>query len=126
MIGKRYEIAQRTRLALEHVFQAPVHEIVVMEYSLYARIHFGMQATTRPNRILLAGSGAQFIADPELLLHEYYHVVRQWRTGCLTRWRYLKECMRRGYWDNCYEREAREFTARALEPYRRCLTQLPQ
>jgi hypothetical protein len=32
-----------------------------------------MSATTRPNRILLAASGAEFIANPEMLLHEYFH-----------------------------------------------------
>ncbi|HEX3602609.1 MAG TPA: DUF4157 domain-containing protein [Steroidobacteraceae bacterium] len=126
MIGKRYVIPQRTRVALEHVFQAPVDEIVVIENSLYARAHLGASATTRPNRILLAGSGAQFIAAPELLLHEYFHVVRQWRPGYLTRWRYLKESARRGYWANRYEHEAREFTAAALTPYLRRLGQRTQ
>jgi hypothetical protein len=43
-----------------------------------------MCATTRPNRILLAVSGAEFIADPELLLHEYFHVLRQWHMGDVT------------------------------------------
>ena len=85
------------------------------------RAHLGMSATTRPNRILLAGSGAEFVANPELLLHEYFHVVRQWRKGELTRWRYLKESMRRGYWANRYECEAREFTAAALPSYERFL-----
>lgn len=119
MIGRRYILPLEVKAALERVFAEPVGDIIVIEHSLYARAHLGMSATTRLNRILLAGSGAQFVASPDLLLHEYFHVVRQWRTGYLTRWRYLMESMRRGYTGNRYEREARAFTAAALEPYLR-------
>jgi hypothetical protein len=121
VIGRRYILPPGVKGALERVFAEPVGDIIVIENSLFARAHLGMRATTRPNRILLAGSGAQFAADPELLLHEYFHVVRQWRTGYLTRWRYLAESAWRGYWGNRYEREARAFTAAALEPYLRGL-----
>jgi Domain of unknown function (DUF4157) len=110
--------------ALERVFGEPVHDVVVIENSRYARAHLGARATTRRNRILLAISGAEFSRDPELLLHEYFHVLRQWRPGHLTRWRYLKESARRGYWANCYEREAREFTAAAEAQYRRYLQEI--
>ena len=103
--------------ALERVFAEPVDGVIVIEHSRYARLHRGAYATTRPNRILLAMSGAAFIADPELLLHEYFHVLRQWGTGHLTRWRYVVESARCGYWNNRYEREAREFAAGAVEQY---------
>jgi hypothetical protein len=76
-----------------------------------------MSATTRPNRIWLATSGAEFIANPEMVLHEYFHVLRQWSTGYLNRRRYLIESMRFGYWENRFEREAREFSAKALGRY---------
>jgi hypothetical protein len=121
MIGRRYAIPTVTRFALERVFETPVDGIIVIENSLYARAHLGMLATTRPNRILLAISGAEFAASPELLLHEYFHVIRQWRLGSLTRWRYLVESARRGYGANCYEREAREFAANARERFDRYL-----
>jgi hypothetical protein len=62
-------------------------------------------------------SGAEFVASPELLLHEYHHVLCQWRPGYLTRWRYVAECVRCGYWQNKYEVEAREFAAGAVELY---------
>lgn len=94
MLGRRYAIPLTTRLALERVFAAPVDGIIVIENSLYVRAHLGMCATTRPNRILLANGGAEFAANPHLLLHEYFHVVRQWRPGRLTRWRYLIESAR--------------------------------
>jgi hypothetical protein len=76
-----------------------------------------MTATTRPNRIFLAISGDAFAADPQLLLHEYYHVLCQWRTGYLTRWRYIAESIRNGYAANRYEQEAYEFAAGAIERY---------
>jgi hypothetical protein len=109
------------RAALERVFGEPVNDVVVIENSRYARAHLRAHATTRPNRILLAISGAEFSRNPELLLHEYFHVLRQWRPGRMTRWRYLKESARRGYWANCYEREARAFAAATEAQYRRHL-----
>jgi hypothetical protein len=110
--------------ALERVFAEPVDGVIVIERSLFARAHLGMCATTRPNRILLAIGGAEFIANPELLLHEYCHVIRQWRPGHLTRSRYLLESARCGYWDNRFEREARAFAAAAAGDYRRYLQQV--
>ena len=121
MIGKRFFVPRQTRAALERVFEAPVDGIIVIENSLYARAHLGMRATTRPNRILLAIPGAEFVADREFFLHEYFHVVRQWRPGHLTRWRYLAESAQRGYWANRYEQEARAFVASARERFDRYL-----
>ena len=72
----------------------------------------GARATTRRGRILLRGSARDFWNDPELILHEYFHVIRQWQPRRLTIWRYLTECARNGYWNNCYEIEARAFAAR--------------
>lgn len=126
MLGRRYAIPVKTRVALERVFEAPVDGVIVIENSLYARAHLGMYATTRPNRILLANSGAEFAANPELVLHEYFHVMRQWHPGHLTRWRYLTESARRGYRANRYEQEAREFAAAARERFERYLTELAQ
>jgi hypothetical protein len=118
VVASRYELPQSVAAALEQVFAEPVGGVIVVEHSRYARLHRGMLATTRPNRILLAISGAAFVADPELLLHEYFHVLRQWRTARLTRWRYVVELARCGYWNNRYEREARAFAAGAVAQYR--------
>jgi hypothetical protein len=111
-------LPQSVAAALEQVFAEPVGGVIVIEHSRYARLHRGMCATTRPNLILLAISGAAFAADPDLLLHEYFHVLRQWRTAQLTRWRYVVESARCGYWNNRYEREARVFAAGAVAQYR--------
>jgi hypothetical protein len=118
LMGQRYVLPDRVSQALAFVFEEPVSKVDVIEYSRFARAHLGMCATTRPNRILLAISGVEFIADPEMLLHEYFHVLRQWATGRLTRWRYLVESARCGYWENQFEREAREFSAAAVDRYR--------
>ena len=117
LFGSRYVLPELVAGALERVFAEPVGGVIVIEHSRYARLHRGACATTRPNLILLAMSGAAFIADPELLLHEYFHVLRQWGRAHLTRWRYVMESARCGYWNNRYEREAREFAAGAVEQY---------
>lgn len=98
--------------ALRRVFNEPVEHVRVIEHSLYARLHLGATATTRRNRILLRGSAASFWSDPELMLHEYFHVLRQWQPGRLTLWGYVAEWLRHGYWHNRFEIEAREFAAR--------------
>jgi hypothetical protein len=48
-------------------------------------------------------------------LHEYCHVLHQWRTRELTRLRYVIELLRRGYWHNRFEIAARDFASRELE-----------
>jgi hypothetical protein len=115
--GRRYRLPPAVAAAIEHVFEESVDRVVVIEHSRYAKFHRGMTATTRPNRIFLAISGPEFSADPQLLLHEYYHVLCQWRPGYLTRWRYMAESLRRGYSANRYEQEAREFADGAVERY---------
>jgi hypothetical protein len=97
--------------ALREIFGEHVEHIRVIERSAYARLHLGARATTRRNRILLRDSAETFWADPELILHEYFHVLRQWRPRRLTLWRYVVEWFRRGYWLNRFEIEARDFAA---------------
>ena len=99
------------RAALQEIFGESVDHVRVIEYSWYARLHLGARATTRRNRILLRGSAAAFWRDPDLVLHEYFHVVRQWQPRRLTIWRYVVESLRRGYWLNRFEIEARQFAA---------------
>jgi len=108
------EVPREVRLALERVLQAPVAGVRVIEHSWLARLHGRAVATTRPGRIYLRGSAQDFFANPDLLLHEYCHVIRQWQRGTLTLPRYLMECLRRGYWHNRFEIEARTFAQRHL------------
>jgi hypothetical protein len=121
--GRIVRIPAALAIALENIFGEPVAHVRVMEHSLYARLHLGALATTRRGRIYLAADAASFWRDPELLLHEYFHVLRQWQPGRLTVIRYLIECARRGYWLNAYEIEARAFAATHAPRLRRLLAQ---
>src|SRR6267143_1735905 len=76
-------VPQDVRSALERLLGASVAQVRVIEHSWFA--------------------------DPWLMLHEYCHVIRQWQPGSLTAARYLLECLRRGYWNNRFEVEARAF-----------------
>jgi hypothetical protein len=106
--GRRAAIPTAVRDALEQLLGERIGHVKVIEYSWFARLH-GAFATTRLQRIYLAGSAEDFFNNPWLMLHEYCHVLRQWQTGSLTVPRYVIECLRRGYWNNRFEVEAREF-----------------
>jgi hypothetical protein len=109
------------RAALEHLLGADVGEVRVIEHSWFTRLHGPAIATTRRGRIYLRGSAAEFFANPWLMLHEYCHVIKQWQPGSLTVARYLGECLRRGYWNNRFEVEARAFADAHLAQLHRLL-----
>lgn len=109
------------RRALEDIFGDTVDAVVLHEHSLFAWLHGRARATTRRNTIYLRGSLAEFVADPELMLHEYFHVLRQWNRGRMNLWDYLVEWRRRGYWDNRYERQARRFVQLRAGAFRQAL-----
>jgi len=109
------------RAALRELFDDRVDDVEVVENSCYARLHRGARATTRRNRILLPGPASEFFDDPALVLHEYFHVLRQWNRGRLSIARYLAEWVRHGYWSNRYERQARRFVALRLPALRKHL-----
>jgi hypothetical protein len=97
------------RSALQEVFGGAAADVELIERSWLVRWHPRALATTRPNRIYLRGTIAEFACDPGLVLHEYFHVLSQWAPRRLTRLRYLREWLRRGYFNNRFEVEAREF-----------------
>jgi Domain of unknown function (DUF4157) len=109
--------------ALQRIFGESIAHVRVHEFSLYARAHIGARATTRRNRILLRHSAEQFWSDPELVLHEYFHVLRQWQSRRLTLLNYVFESLRRGYWNNRFEIEAREFALRERDRFVQLLKQ---
>jgi hypothetical protein len=100
--------------ALAEILGAGVSAVRLVPDSLYVRLHGRAAATTRRNTIYLRGDVAHFASDPLLLLHEYFHVLGQWHSRRLTLWKYLVESLRRGYWKNRFEIEARDFAARNL------------
>jgi hypothetical protein len=108
-------------IELREIFGEDAGHVRVVERSVYARLHAGARATTRRNRILLRGSAESFWRDPELVLHEYFHVLRQWQPRRLTLFRYVVEWLRRGYWRNRFEVEARDFAALHRERLNRVL-----
>jgi hypothetical protein len=119
--GRRVEPPASLANALAQIFGEPVTHIRVIEHSLYARLHIGARATTRRERILLATSADDFWRDPELVLHEYFHVLRQWQPRRLRIHRYLIEWFRHGYWLNAFEVEARQFASAHVSRMRRLL-----
>jgi hypothetical protein len=112
MRGRRAPLPADLSATLRRVFPgADVDRVEVIEHSWVLRWHPRAVATTRRGRIYLRGSAAEFFADAEFVLHEYFHVLCQWEPRRLTVWRYLMEWLRRGYWLNRFEVEARAFAA---------------
>lgn len=109
LIGRKVPLPPYLRASLEPLFGAAVDQVQVIEHSIFAWLHVRALATTRRRRIYLRGSAAEFFDDPKLVLHEYFHVLKQWETRELSVWRYVLETFRRGYWDNRFEIAAREF-----------------
>jgi hypothetical protein len=103
LIGRAITLPEKVSASLEVLFEGPVHHVQVFE------LHGRAIATTRRRRIYLRGSGAEFFDNPWLMLHEYWHVIKQWEPRTLTIRSYIAECIRRGYWNNRFEVEARAF-----------------
>lgn len=110
------------RTLLLELFGEAIDGVRIIEHSLINAVHLRPLAVTRRNRIYLRGSREEFFADPETVVHEYFHVLRQWATGELTVWRYAVELLRVGYWENRFEVEARRFAAQHRLRYARIQT----
>ena len=102
------------------IFGESVEGVKLTDNSLFARLH-GAVATTRPDHIYTTLSERAFFADGRLALHEYFHVLRQWNTGELTRTGYLIESFQNGYFNNRFEVEARSFAGQNVGEYYRLL-----
>jgi hypothetical protein len=107
--GRSIPVPDLVEASLELLFGERIEHVRVIEHSLFVRLHGRAVATTRRRRIYLRGSAADFFENPWLMLHEYCHVLKQWEPRSLTVPRYALECARRGYWNNRFEIEAREF-----------------
>jgi Domain of unknown function (DUF4157) len=124
-ILRKPEIPSALRALLVELFGEAVDDVHIVEHSLLNRLHFSPRAVTRRNTIHLRGDLQAFWADPELVVHEYFHVLRQWADGYLNVPRYIRESCLRGYWNNRYEIEARAFAARFRHRYAVCLRSIP-
>jgi hypothetical protein len=95
---------------LERIFgERATESIEVIYRPWYVRLH-GLRrgSTTRPERIYTSLSPDEFFSNELHLLHEHFHVIRQWRCGRLSRLQYLWKRLREGR-GNLWEREAEEF-----------------
>jgi hypothetical protein len=106
------------RTALVELLGDDATRVELIERSWRVRWHPRALATTRRNRIYLRGSIEEFALDAALVLHEYFHVLGQWRPRRLTRTRYVWEWLLRGYQQNRFEVEARDFVAQNLRQFR--------
>lgn len=116
--GQFSRLPEALRSALVELMGDDAQRVELIERSWHVRWHPRAIATTRPNRIYLRDSIEEFARDAELVLHEYFHVLEQWRPGRLTRFSYVWEWLRRGYRNNCFEVEAREFVDANLNRFR--------
>lgn len=116
-MGRSAAVPEEVLATLESIFGEGVHRVRVIEHSLFTRLHGRAIATTRRRRIFLRGSAADFYRSPELMLHEYCHVLLQWEPGELTTLRYVLEWLRRGYHHNRFEVQAREFAQTHLHRF---------
>lgn len=113
------------RAALIELLGEAATGVELIERSWRVRWHPRALATTRRNRIYLRGSIEEFGRDAELVLHEYFHVLEQWRPRRLTRTRYVWEWLKRGYRQNRFEVETREYVAQNLRQFRRLIARSP-
>lgn len=107
--GRAVALPRNVEASLRALFGDSIANVRIVEHSLFVRLHGRAIATTRRRCIYLRGSAADFFENPWLMLHEYCHVLKQWEPRTLTITRYVLECLRRGYWNNCFEVEARAF-----------------
>ena len=107
--GRGAALPPALRATLAEIFGPGVDDVRVIEHSWIACLHIRAIATTRRRRIYLRGAAGPFFVHPDIVLHEYFHVLGQWEPRRLTVWKYAVEFFRRGYWDNRFEIEAREF-----------------
>jgi hypothetical protein len=121
-MSRRVELPPAWRASLRELFGEDVDGVQVFEHARRLGVHGRAVATTRRGRIYLRGPAEEFFRDPSLVLHEFFHVLRQWQPRTLTVWRYLLELLRRGYWDNRFEVEAREFVDDHVHRFRALLS----
>lgn len=116
------------RRCLERTFEEPPGSLArsgisVVPHSAMSRLHFGY-ATTRRDRLYLPRGCDEFWSSPAWVLHEYYHLLRQWRPGTLTTPKYVAAALRhplRPHESNAFEKEAEAFVAAKLDAFVACL-----
>jgi RHS repeat-associated protein len=109
------------RTCLEEIFREPIASVKVYDHSVVP----GHYATTRRNAIYISGDCNSFWLSYNTILEEYYHVLRQWNPGRLTRFKYVIDWVREGE-KNKWEKEAQAFANKNDERLRICVEELRQ
>lgn len=114
-----------SKQALQQLFEqvGDIHSVRLIENNWRLKMT-RTYATTRPNAIYLHGSRHTFFHLDFTVLEEYYHVLKQWNTGSMTRTSWLLENMRKGYAHNRFEVEAKRFAAHNTARFRVLKSQL--
>ena len=114
-----------SKQALQRLFEqvGDIHSVRLIENNWRLKIT-RTYATTRPNAIYLHGSRHTFFRLDFTVLEEYYHVLKQWNTGSMTRTSWLLENIRNGYAHNRFEVEAKKFAAHHTARFRVLKSQL--
>lgn len=108
------------KTCLDKVLGEDVGGTNVVTESGFAKLHG--YATTRKNTIYVDDTCSGFFGNPFTVLEEYYHVTKQWNTGRLTRYRYLRDNVRDGGYDNNrWEVEAKNFAGNNLGGFKACI-----
>ena len=117
-------VSPNMKSCLEQVFSSPVDSVRVRNKKIFRNKFI----TTRRNSIRLPPSFSceSFWAAPFLVLHEYFHVLRQWNVRRLKRRSYVLEWLRNGSGDgNRFEDEANAFARENVEEFKKCLSSSP-
>ncbi len=74
----------KMKKCLEKILGEPIDNVQVFEDKEFVNQHFITSgAVTRPGKIFISMSCDQFFGNdwPDFILHEYFHVVKQWGKG---------------------------------------------
>jgi len=112
-------LTQNMKDCLQKIFGESVDGVVIQEHVKPASYQW--EATTRPNKIILFVPCERFLSDHDVVLEEYYHVLKQWNTGRMSRVSWLW-AERHGYQNNKFEKEADEFVKAHLKDFEDCLS----
>ncbi len=113
---------EKIKNALDVVLGESIDSVEIIKNNWRLKIT-GTYATTRVNTIYLRGSAEEFFTYDFTVLEEYYHVVKQWNTGAMTRSSYMAEYLKNGYDNNRFEIEAKTFAGDNLQRYRSLINQ---
>jgi hypothetical protein len=103
---------------LEKVMNEPIDTVRLIHKPKKNPKYF---AVTRRDKITVHIPCNEFWNDYELVLEEYYHVLKQWNTGRMNRRNYIWETLRRGYQRNRFELEAQSFARQNRGALQECM-----